>query len=221
MLEASNPIIVREVRLAARRPMDALGGLVFFVLVGSLFPLAVGPDADLLLAIGPGVVWVAALLAVMISLHRLFLPDLDDGALEQMVLSPHPLAALVGAKVAAHWIVSCLPLVAVAPLLALQFGLSLEAVAVLLASLLLGTPTLSLLGALGAALTLGLRGPVLLALIVLPLAVPVLIFGSSAVSASSQGLAVGPHLSLLGACLSLAAFLCPWATGAALRLAVE
>jgi heme exporter protein B len=214
-------LIGRELRLAARRPMDALSGPVFFVLVASLFPLAVGPDAPLLLAIGPGVVWVAALLAVVVSLHRLFEPDLDDGALEQWLLSPHPLTGLVALRIVAHWLVCGLPLVLVGPVLALQYGLSPPALAVLLAALLLGTPTLSLLGALGAALTLGLRGHVLVALVVLPLCVPVLVFGSGAVSAGQQGLPVGPQLSLLGACLSLAAFLCPWATGAALRLAVE
>lgn len=221
MLAACAQIIGREVRTASRRPMDALSGLIFFMVVGSVFPLAVGPDAALLLAIGPGVVWVAALLAVMISLHRLFLPDLEDGVLDQLLLAPSSLVVIVAAKVAAHWLIACLPLVMVAPLLGLQFGLSWETLALLLASLLLGTPTLSLLGALGAALTLGLRGNVLLALIVLPLCVPVLIFGSGAVSASQQGLPAGPHLSLLGACLSLAAFLGPWAIGAALRLAVE
>ena len=221
-MPASPSLLVgRELRLAARRPMDALSGLAFFVLVGGLFPLAVGPDAPLLAAIGPGVVWVAALLAMVISLHRLFEPALDDGTLEQWLLSPHSLGALVALRIAAHWLVCGLPLVAMGPLLALQYGLSAPAVAVLLAALLLGTPTLSLVGALGAALTLGLRGHVLVALIVLPLCVPVLVFGSGAVSAGQQGLPVGPQLSLLGACLSLAAFLCPWATGAALRLAVE
>lgn len=221
MLAASIPIIGREVRTASRRPMDALGALLFFIVVGSVFPLAVGPDAALLAAIGPGVVWVAALLAVMISLHRLFLPDLEDGSLEQLLLSPRSLTGIVCAKIAAHWLVTCLPLIAVAPLLGLQFGLPAQAIGVLLVSLLLGTPTLVLLGALGAALTLGLRGNVLLAVIVLPLCVPVLIFGSGAVSASHQGLPVNPHLSLLGACLLVAAFLCPWAVAAALRLAVE
>ncbi|MEJ5988479.1 heme exporter protein CcmB [Ramlibacter sp. PS3R-8] len=201
--------------------MDALGALFFFVVVGSVFPLALGPDPALLAAVGPGVVWVAALLAVTVSLHRLFLPDLEDGALEQLLLSPRSLAGIVGARVAAHWLLTCLPLVVVAPLLGLQFGLSAQSLAVLLASLLLGTPTLVLLGALGAALTLGLRGNVLLALIVLPLSVPVLIFGSGAVAASRVGMPAGPHLSLLGACLLAAAVLCPWATGAALRLAVE
>jgi len=215
------PIIGREVRLASRRPMDALSALFFFVAVGSLFPLGVGPDAALLTAIGPGVVWVAALLAVLISLHRLFLPDLEDGTLEQLLLAPRSLTGIVGAKVVAHWLVTCLPLVIVAPLMGLQFGLLPQAVGVLLLSLLLGTPTLVLLGALGAALTLGLRGNVLLALIVLPMCVPVLIFGSGAVSSTQQGLQAGPHLSLLGACLLVAGVLCPWATGAALRLAVE
>jgi len=215
------PIIGREVRLASRRPMDALSALFFFVAVGSLFPLGVGPDAALLTAIGPGVVWVAALLAVLISLHRLFLPDLEDGTLEQLLLAPRSLTGIVGAKVVAHWLVTCLPLVIVAPLMGLQFGLLPQAVGVLLLSLLLGTPTLVLLGALGAALTLGLRGNVLLALIVLPMCVPVLIFGSGAVSSTQQGLQAAPHLSLLGACLLVAGVLCPWATGAALRLAVE
>src|SRR5262249_20796879 len=137
------------------------------------------------------------------------------------LLSPYPLTAVVAAKVAAHWLVACLPLVAVAPLLALQYGLPRESLVVLLASLLLGTPTMALVGAFGAALTLGLRAHVLLALIVLPLCVPVLIFGSSVVTGAAQGLPTGPGLSLLGACLSAATFLCPWGTGAALRLAVE
>ena len=221
MTPAFAPHVHRELRAAGRRPMEALGGLVFFVVAASLFPLAIGPDAALLASVAPGVVWVAALLAVMVSLHRLFGADLEDGALEQMLLSPHPLPLLVAAKVLAHWLVACLPLALAAPLLALQYGLAGETVAVLLLSLLLGTPTLSLLGALGAALTLGLRGNVLLAVIVLPLGVPVLVFGSSAVAATQQGLPAGPHLSLLGAALLLALVLCPWATGAALRLAVE
>jgi heme exporter protein B len=221
MLAAMACVVGRELRGAVRRPADALGGLVFFVVVGTLFPLAIGPDAALLAAVGPGVLWVGALLAVVVSLHRMFLPDFEDGVLEQLLLSPHPLMLLVLAKVFAHWLVACLPLVLVAPALALQFGLAGRANGVLTASLLLGTPTLSLLGALAAALTLGLRGSLLLPLIVLPLCVPVLIFGSSAVSASQQGMASGPQLSLLGACLSLAAFACPWASAAALRLAAE
>lgn len=221
MAPAMIPIIGRELRTAARRPMDALGALLFFVVVGTLFALAVGPDPVLLRAVGPGVVWVAALLALLVSLHRLFLPELEDGVLEQMLLSPRPMLGLVWAKVAAHWLVTCLPLLLVAPVLGLQFELSAPAIGILLASLLLGTPTLSLLGALGAALTLGLRGSALLALIMLPLCVPVLVFGSGAVSASQQGMPASPHLSILAAWLLLAALLCPWAVAAALRLALE
>ena len=215
------PVFTRELLLAVRRPADALSGLLFFILVGSLFPLAIGPDAALLRLIGPGVVWVAALLAVLISLHRLFEHDYADGSLEQWLLAPRMLGILIAIKIAAHWLITCLPLILVAPLLALQYGLSNEATACLVIALLLGTPTLALLGALGAALTLGLRGQVLLALIVLPMCVPPLIFGCAAVMAAQQGLPAGPALSLLGACLSLAAFLCPWATAAALRLVLE
>ncbi|KAF1050154.1 heme exporter protein CcmB [Xylophilus sp.] len=219
-------VFQREFLVAQRRPSDALSGLVFFILVGSLFPLVIGPDAALLRAIGPGVVWVAALLAVLISFNRLFEPDLADGNLEQWLVSPHGLTGLVAAKIAAHWCITCVPLIVVAPLLALQYGLPAETVGVLVLALLLGTPTLTLVGALGAALTLGLSGHVLLALIVLPLAVPPLavpplVFGCAAVAASQQGLPTGAHLSLLGACLSLAAFLVPWACAAALRLALE
>lgn len=214
-------MFARELQIALRRPADALGGLLFFVLVGGLFPLAVGPDAAVLRAIGPGVVWVAALLAVLISMHRLFEPDLADGSLEQWRLAPRPLMALVALKAAAHWCIVCAPLLLVAPLLALQYGLTGEAAGVLLLALLLGTPTLVLIGTLGAALTLGLRGHVLMALIVLPMSVPPLVFGCAAVSASQQGLPATAHFSLLGACLSLAAFLCPWGSAAALTLALE
>ncbi|MFZ4288674.1 heme exporter protein CcmB [Variovorax sp. HJSM1_2] len=215
------PIIGRELRTAARRPMDALGALLFFVVVGTLFALAIEPDPALLRAIGPGVVWVAALLALLISLHRLFQPELEDGVLEQLLLSPRSLLGLVWAKITAHWLVTCLPLLLVAPLLGLQFELSASSIGILLCSLLLGTPTLSLLGALGAALTLGLRGNALLALVMLPLCVPVLVFGSGAVSASQQGMPASPHLSILAAWLLLAALFCPWAAAAALRLALE
>ena len=215
------PVFTRELLLAVRRPADALSGLLFFILVGSLFPLAIGPDAALLRLIGPGVIWVAALLAVLISLHRLFEHDHADGSLEQWLLAPRMLSGLIALKIAAHWMIACLPLIIVAPLLALQYGLSNESTDELILALLLGTPTLALLGALGAALTLGLRGQVLLALIVLPMCVPPLVFGCAAVTAAQQGLPTAPSLSLLGACLSLAAFLCPWATAAALRLALE
>ncbi len=214
-------VFMRELRLAARRPTDALGGLLFFVLVGSLFPLALGPDANLLQQIAPGVMWVAALLAVLLGQHRLFETDWVDGALEQWLLAPAPLSLLVGLKVAAHWLLGVLPLLLVAPLLGWQYGLDQAVVGVLLASLALGTPSLCLLAALGAALTLGVRGQLLLALVVLPLSVPILIFGSHAVAQAQQGLSAAPALNLLGACLCLALLAGPWAIAAALRLALE
>ena len=214
-------VCARELKLAARRPSDALGGLFFFVLVGSLFPLALGPDAALLRQIAPGMVWVAALLAVLLGQHRLFEGDMAECSLEQWLLAPAPLPLLVGLKVAAHWLLGVLPLLLVAPLLGWQYGLDQAVVGVLLASLALGTPSLCLLAALGAALTLGVRGQLLLALVVLPLSVPILIFGSHAVAQAQQGLSAAPALNLLGACLCLALLAGPWAIAAALRLALE
>jgi heme exporter protein B len=215
------PVLKRELLAAQRRPSEAMSALLFFILVGSLFPLAVGPDVALLRAIAPGVIWVAALLAVLISLNRLFEPDLADGSLEQWLLAPAGLTGLVAAKTLAHWCVACVPLILVAPLMALQYGLDAGAVGTLIAALVLGTAVLTLVGALGAALTLGLRSHVLLALIMVPMSVPPLVFGCAAVAASQQGLSAAPQISLLGACLSLAVFLGPWATAAALRLAME
>lgn len=214
-------VLHRELLAAQRRPSEALSALLFFVLVGSLFPLAIGPEAALLRSIGSGVIWVAALLAVLISLNRLFEPDLADGTLEQWLVGPSGLIGVVVAKIAAHWVIACFPLLLLSPLMALQYGLTGETIGVLVVALVLGTAALTLVGAMGAALTLGLRSHVLLALIMLPLSVPPLIFGCAAVAASQQGLAATPHLSLLGACVSLAAFLCPWATAASLRLALE
>ena len=212
----------RDLLIALRRRADVLTTLIFFVIVASLFPLGVGSDTAVLRMMGPGVVWVAALLASMLALGRLFAGDYADGILEQLTLSPQPLGLLVLAKVSAHWLVSGLPLVVVAPLLGLQFDLGTDALLVLLASLLLGTPTLSLIGAIGAALTLGLRGGgALLSLLVLPLYVPVLIFGAGAVEASATGLGAAAHLSLLGALLLIALVFAPWATAVALRIAVE
>jgi heme exporter protein B len=170
----------------------------------------------------PGVLWVAALLAAMLSLPRVFASDYEDGTLDQLLLVPQPLLTLVLAKVLAHWVLSGVPLALLGPLLGLQFGLDGEAVAVLGMALLLGTPCLSLIGAVGAALTLGLRGGgVLVALLVLPLYIPVLIFGAGAVHAALAGTAAAPHLSLLGACLLIALVVAPWATGAALRIAAD
>ena len=215
-------IMERDLLLALRRRADVLTSLIFFVIVASLFPLGVGPEPAMLRTMGPGVVWVAALLASMLALGRLFASDHADGTLEQVALAPQPLAMLVLAKVAGHWLLSGLPLVIVAPLLGLQFDLSAEALLTLIAALLLGTPTLSLIGAIGAALTLGLRGGgALLALLVLPLYVPVLIFGAGAVEAVASGLGAQAHLSVLAALLLASVVFSPWATAVALRIAVE
>lgn len=215
-------VIVRDLLVGLRRRADVLTTFFFFVIVVSLFPLGVGPEPERLREIGPGVVWVAALLASMLALGRLFAADFADGTLEQLVLAPEPLPVLVLAKIAAHWLATGLPLVAIAPVLGLQFGLSGEALVVLAVSLAIGTPVLSLMGATGAALTLGVRGGgALTALLVLPLYVPVLIFGAGAVSAAGTGLAPGGHLSLLGAMLMVALAVTPWATSAAIRIALE
>ncbi len=215
-------VVKRDLKVVLRSKADAGNTLLFFVIVASLFPLGVGPETALLRAIGPGVVWVSALLASMLALSRLFSSDYADGTLEQLVLAPYPLGTLVGAKVVAHWIVSGFPLILVAPLLGFQFGLEKDAIAMLVYSLALGTPVLSLLGAVGAALTLGLRGSgALVSLIVLPLAVPVLIFGAGAVEAAASGLSGAPHLSLLGAYLLPGALFGPWAAAAAIRIALE
>ena len=222
LLAAVRCIFVRDLRLALRRRADTLAAMIFFVMVVSLFPLGIGPESALLRTMAPGVVWVAALLSSMLSLTRLFADDHQDGTLEQLLLSAHPLAFLALGKIAAHWMGSGLLLVLVAPLLALQFDLSPAACGVLVLSLLLGTPVLSLLGAIGAALTVGLRGgSVLLSLLVLPLAVPVLVFGAGAVEAYNAGLGVSAHLSLLGALLVLALAAAPVVVAAALRIALE
>ncbi len=222
MLEALLWIVRRDVTIALRRRTDVFTTLIFFVIVVSLFPLGIGPELDTLRLIAPGVVWVGALLASMLALEQLFLGDHRDGTLEQMLLAPQPLAVLVVGKVVAHWLITGLPLVIMAPVLGLQYDLSAEALTVMVWSLLLGTPTLSLLGAIGAALTLGLRsGGVLVALLVLPLYIPVLIFGAGAVEATTSGLGGGPHLSMLGAILLVAILATPLATAAALRVASE
>jgi heme exporter protein B len=215
-------IVRRDLALALRRRADVFTTLFFYVVVVSLFPLGVGPVPALLRTMAPGILWVAALLAAMLSLARLFAPDHADGTLEQMLLSPEPLTVLVAGKIVAHWLVAGLPLVLLAPLLALQFDLAPRPIAVLFMSLLIGTPVLSLFGAIGGALTLGLRGGgALVALLVLPLYVPVLIFGAGAVGAESAGLDGGAHLALLGALLAGACALAPWATARALRIALE
>ena len=215
-------LVMRDLRLALRRKSEVLSAMFFFVVVAALFPLAIGPEPAMLRQIGPGVLWVGALLASMLALARLFEVDHRDGALEQMLLSPHPLWLLVLGKITAHWLLCGLPLVILAPVLGLQFNLSPDALSVLCLSLLLGTPVLSCVGAIGAALTLGLRGGgVLISLLVLPLYVPVLVFGAGAVQALDSGLGAQAHVSILLALLLPALFFSPWACSAALRIALE
>lgn len=215
-------VLRREWQVALRRKGDVLNVLVFFVVVASLFPLGVGPEPNQLRAMAAGVVWIAALLAALLSLPRLFAADHVDGTLEQMLVAPQPLAIIVLAKIAAHWLTTGLPLAVAAPLIGLQYDLPADVLAILLASLLIGTPVLSLLGAAGAALTLGVRGGgALLGLLVLPLFVPVLVFGAGAVTASLIGINPSAHLSLLGAFLAVSSIVGPWAACAALRVALD
>ena len=222
MLKLIHAMIHRGLRLAMRRRADIVSALFFFIIVVSLFPLGVDPEPELLRKLAPGVLWVAALLSTMLSLPRLFADDHRDGTLEQLALAPQPLALIVLGKVLAHWLVSGLPLALLAPLLGLQFNLSGDALWMLSLSLLIGTPALSGIGAIGAALTLGVRGGgVLLSLLVLPLYIPVLIFGAGAVDATVTGLGAQAHLSLLAALSLSGVFFAPWPSAAALRIALE
>lgn len=222
MLNTVFSLIARDLRLSLRRQADIASVLFFFIIVVSLFPLGIGPETEQLRKLAPGVLWVAALLATMLSLPRLFADDHRDGTLEQLALSPQPLGLIVLGKVAAHWLVSGLPLTLLAPVLGLQFDLSTDALQILTLSLLIGTPALSGIGAIGAALTLGVRGGgVLLSLLILPLYIPVLIFGAGAVEATVIGVGAQAHLSLLGALTLAGVFFAPWPTAAALRIALE
>jgi heme exporter protein B len=215
-------IIHRDLLLVMRRKSEVLTAVFFFVVVTSLFPLGIGADAALLRKIAPGVIWVSALLSTLLGLHRMFAADYHDGALEQLALSPQPMVLLVAGKMIAHWIVCGLPLVLLAPIIGIQFDLDSNSLYVLMATLLLGTPVLSLLGSIGAALTLGVRGGgVLMSLIILPLYIPVLIFGAGAVYANSIGLDTSGHFSLLGALLILALAFIPWVSSAAVKIAIE
>ena len=212
----------RDLLLAARRRSEVVTALFFFVVVVTLFPLGIGPEPELLRRIAPGVLWVAALLATLLGLPRLFAADHADGTLEQMALSPQSFVLLIAGKIAAHWLLCGLPLVLMAPLLGLQFDLDTGTLQVLVIALLIGTPVLSLIGAVGAALTLGVRGGgALLALLVLPLFIPTLVFGAGAVEAHAAGLGAGPQLSILGALLVITVFFAPWAATVALRIALE
>ncbi|WP_374660529.1 heme exporter protein CcmB [Inhella sp.] len=219
---SSLTLLSRELRLTARRPLDALMPLAFFLVAASLFPLGIGPEPERLREIAPGVLWVVALFSTLLSLHRVFEGDWADGTLDQLLLPPQSALRLASVKALAHWLTQGLPLLLVAPLLALMFGLGGEALGLLMLTLLLGTPVLSLLGTLSAALTLGLRnGAVLNLLINLPLAVPVLIFGSGAVAAQQAGQAAQGHLALLGALFLITLVFAPLTTAAALKIAIQ
>lgn len=222
LLQGVNVVVRRDLLLAWKRPGDILNPLFFFAMVSSLFPLAIGPDAEQLQAIGPGVTWVAALLAALLALNSLFLNDFEDGSLEQLLLSPQPLPLMVLAKTAAHWLVTGLPLVLASPLVALSYQMPFETIKVMIMTLLPGTISLSLLGSIGAALTVGLnRGNALLSLLILPLAMPVLIFGARTVSLSASGEAAAGGLYFLAGYCVLALSLAPFATAAALRISNE
>ncbi|AGA90151.1 heme exporter protein CcmB [Thioflavicoccus mobilis 8321] len=216
-------ILRRDITLAMRRRTDVLTTLFFFVIVVSLFPFGVGSEREVLRMLGPGVVWVAALLASMLALERLFAADYEDGTLEQLLLTRQPLSLLVLAKVLAHWLLTGLPVVLIAPLIGMQYYLSETAILVMMLALLVGTPVLSLIGAIGAALTLGLRGGgILLSLLILPLYVPVLVYGAGAVTVSSVAATESqPYFYLLGAFLVLSLMFAPLASAAALRISLE
>jgi len=222
LLRAFTLLLKRDLTLAIRHRAEILNPLLFFVLVTSLFPLGIGADPKLLQAVGPGVIWVAALLAALLSLEGIFRSDFEDGTLEQFLLSSHPVSVLVLAKVLAHWLITGLPLLVISPLLGVLLGLPGDAIIILLVTLALGTPVLSLIGAVGVALTVGLRkGGMILSLLVLPLYVPLLIFAASAVDTAAAGLHVTAHLSLISALLLLALSLSPLATAAALRISLS
>lgn len=222
LMVAIRATLVRDITLLLRRCGEILNPLVFFALVITLFPIGISPDPAMLESIAPGLLWVAALLAALLSLDSLFRGDHDDGALEQLLLSPHPLPLLALAKVAVHWLMTGLPLALMAPLLGVMLGLPAGSYLVLIASLALGSAVLSLIGAIGAALTVGLaRGGVLLSLLVLPLYIPVLIFGTGAIQAAITGANVMAHLAILGAMLAVALGLAPFAIAASLRISLN
>ncbi|KNC94670.1 heme exporter protein CcmB [Trabulsiella odontotermitis] len=211
-----------ELRVAFRHSADIANPLWFFLIVITLFPLGIGPEPQLLVRITPGVIWVAALLASLLALERLFRDDLQDGSLEQLMLLPLPLPAVVLAKVLAHWVVTGLPLIVLSPLAALLMGMDFHTWQVMALTLLLGTPTLGFLGAPGVGLTVGIkRGGVLLSVLVLPLTIPLLIFATAAIDAATMHLPVDGYLAILGALLAGSATLSPFVTAAALRISMQ
>ncbi|GIU01759.1 heme exporter protein CcmB [Shewanella algidipiscicola] len=220
--QAFYTLLKRDLQIAIRHKGDIFNPLLFFILVVTLFPLGIGPEPQVLSRVAPGIIWVAALLASMLSLERLFKADFVDGSLEQMLLSPQPLSLMVLAKVLAHWILTGVPLILVAPLLAVLLHLEDNSYGALMATLALGTPVLSLLGAIGVALTVGLRkGGVLLSLLILPLYIPVLIFATSAIDAAGLNLPYSGHLAIIGAMLVGSLILAPFAIGASLRVSTN
>ena len=215
-------LLKRDLKIAIRHKGDIFNPLLFFILVVTLFPLGIGPEPQVLTRVAPGIIWVAALLASMLSLERLFKADFADGSLEQMLLSPQPLSLMVLAKVLAHWLLTGVPLILVGPLLAVLLHLEANSYGALMATLALGTPVLSLLGAIGVALTVGLRkGGVLLSLLILPLYIPVLIFATSAIDAAGLNLPYSGHLAIIGAMLVGSLILAPFAIGASLRVSTN
>ncbi len=215
-------ILLRDLRVSLRQGSDIVVVLIFFVITVALFPLGIGPEGNILARIAAGVVLVCAILATLLALDRMFLNDYEDGSLEQLALVSLPLEAVVLAKVAAHWIVTSLPLIVVAPVLASLLNMAPEGYLTLFLVMLLGTPTLSLIGAIGASLTLGARrSGVLVSVLVLPLYIPVLIFAVGAIDAATMSLSARPHLLLLGAMLVGALPLAPWASAAAIRQALN
>ncbi|NRB68123.1 MAG: heme exporter protein CcmB [Vibrio sp.] len=222
MFATMNSIIRRELLIAFRRQADILNPLWFFIIVITLFPLSIGPEPSLLARIAAGIVWVAALLSALLSLERLFRDDFQDGSLEQMMLMPVPLPVVVMSKVIAHWALTGLPLILISPLLAILLSLDMNSWLAVVSTLLVGTPTLSFIGAIGVALTVGLqKGGVLLSLLILPLYIPVLIFATSAIDAASLGMAYNGQLAIMGAMLMGAMTLTPFAISAALRVSVN
>ena len=208
----------RDFTLAARNRSEWMNPLLFFVFAAILFPLGIGPDTVILKQIAPGIIWVVALLAALLSLDSMFRSDYDDGSLEQLLLTPHPFISLVLVKILVHWVLTGVPIILLSPLLGTFFHLDFDSTIILMETLLLGTPVLSFIGAIGSALTVGLkRGSMLISVLVLPLYVPVLIFGANAVAAAATGLDIGGHLMLIGSLLVLSLTLAPLATAAALR----
>lgn len=215
-------ILKRDLVIAFRHRDDVMNPLIFFIIVVTLFPLGIGPEAEVLSRIAPGIIWVAALLATLLSLDRLFKSDFSDGSLEQMLLSPYPVFILVLAKISAHWLLTGLPLIFIAPLLAVFLHLEEASYSALMITLLVGTPILSLLGAIGVALTVGIKkGGVLLSLLILPLYIPLLIFATSAIDTAAMGLPYGGQLATIGAMLAAALTLCPFAVSAALKVSTN